>query len=169
MRGLLLSLIWLTIFCIAVRFLFRPIVTRLPTLRTIYHRRVPILTTAIILIFCFAALVLPGTRSLLGNTFDLVAPEDIVSSSMLFFLLRVMLVSLTACLLGSVVMFTYQLVRLYGPKRFYGQDVVNLNPNITPLRRLIFLSLIAGPVVFGAIYKSIASSTLRVTSISKVP
>jgi hypothetical protein len=89
MRALFFSLLWLAVFCVAVRVLFRPILASLPFLRKIYFLRVPILTTAIVWIFCLAALVMPGTKLLLGNTFDLVSgtfvvgPDlDIASSSM---------------------------------------------------------------------------------------
>ena len=79
------------------------------------------------------------------------------------------LISLCACLLGSVVLVTWRLVRLYGPVRFLDRDSVsifnqtspNVTPNIRPRHLMIFLPLIAVPIVLGAIYKSsIAPSAL---------
>jgi hypothetical protein len=181
MLDLLVSVSWLVIcllvFCLALWALFRPVAKLLPLLRCVYFLRFPILTIAGVWGFCLAALFLPGARSLLGNALDLMGSAlnigpglDIVSRPMFFFLfaVEVVFVSFSACLLGSVAMITWWLVRLYGRKRFFDDDSVNIDPNIKPRHLMIFLPLIALPVVASAIYRSIESSALPKTPIVEV-
>jgi len=111
----------------------------------------------------------------LGNAFDLigdrvdVGPEPIIGhKTTIYFAIKVVFVSLSACLLGATVMVTWRLVRLYGPRRFLNEDSLNIAPNIKPWHLVVFLSLIAAPVVPSAIYKSIESSTLSETPLSDV-
>jgi hypothetical protein len=143
-------------------------------LRDLYLLRVPTLTVVSVWGFCLAAAFLPGARSLLSNAFDLMGGAfdmgpglDISWATMLYFMVSVGLVSLSACLLGSVVMVTWRLVRLYGPRRFLDLDPARFNPNIELRHLAIFLPLIAVPVVALALYKSIASSALPETSASE--
>jgi len=180
MLDLLVSVVWLVIcllvfclaLCLALWVLFRPEERLLPFLRRVYFLRIPILTLAGVWSFCLAALILPGTRSLLGNAFDLMGSAlnldpgpDIVSRPTFFvqFAIEIAFVSFSACLLGSVVMVTWRLVRLYGPKRFFNDDSLNIDPNTRLQHLMIFLPLIALPVVAGALYRSIESSALPMT------
>lgn len=174
MWALIGSLLWFLLFSAAMWLLFRRMVASLPTWRDYYLLRVPILTVVSIWGLCLAAL-LPGTRTLLGNGFDLMGGAfdsgsglNILWASMRRFMVAVGLVSFSACLLGSVVMVTWRLVRLYGPKRFLDEDSANVKPNIEVRHLIIFLPLIAVPVVALALGKSIASSTLPETSASEV-
>jgi len=168
------SLLWFLVFSAVVWILFRWAGASLPRLRDLYLLRIPILTVASVWGFCLAAAFLPGARALLSNAFDLmggafdVGPGLGISwATMLFFMVSVNLVSLSACLLGSVVMVTWRLVRLYGPRRFLSQDPAKFNPNIELRHLTIFLPLIAVPVVTLALYKSVASSALPETSASE--
>jgi predicted acylesterase/phospholipase RssA len=108
----------------------------------VYLLRVPLLTVAGVIGFCFAALCI-GARALLGNAFDIGGAWGI------FF------VSLTAFLCSWVVMVTWRLVRLYGGERFLDTASFPIASDLRT-RDLIYFSPIALFVVIGAIWKSTA-------------
>ena len=162
--------------------LFRKAPNLLKRLLFAYLIRIPILTILGIWLFCIAALLLPGTRSLLGNAFDLMSDKvdvgqdpSIGLGTDFYFAIELAIVSFFACLLGATAMVTRHLVRLYGRDRFSTStklyptgDSASIGPNIT-LKYLLFYQLVtAGPVVVSVLYKSIASSTLQETPLHDV-
>ena len=181
--ALILSLMsmFLVIVLIAL-WLFRKAPSLLTQLRVAYLIRIPILTILGIWFFCIAALLLPGTRSLLGNAFDLigddvdVGPEPTIGlGTSLYFAIKLAFVSFAACLLGATAMVTRHLVRLYGQERFsmftessVGSSSVAIDPDIEHKHLRFYLLVIAGPVLFSAFYKSIVSSTLQETPLFDV-
>jgi hypothetical protein len=122
----------------------------------IYLVRVPLLTALTIVGFCAAAFF-TDARLLLGNIFD------IGSFYGIFF------AAWTAFLAASVVMVTWRVIRLYGAERFFNyaaerrlDDVpLQTSPNVRWRHLLLYGTLIALPVVVGAIYKSEAVSTIQ--------
>jgi hypothetical protein len=154
------SVLWLLLLLVLL-LSFRWILERLPSLGDLYFLRIPILTVAAVWSFCLAALFLPSARLLLGNAFDLDPALDVGWLSILLFAKDVFLVSLSACLLGSVVMVTWRLVQLYAPMRLADEPSINIDPNIKVRHIILFLSLTSLPVIFSVIYKSsIAPSAL---------
>jgi hypothetical protein len=100
----------------------------------------------------------------MGNTVEVSPVSDIDLMTMFFFAINVVLVSLSACLLGSVVMITWWLVRLYGPIRFFNNPSMNIDPNVKAKYLTVSLLLTAPPVVFSAIYRSVRSTALSTTT-----
>lgn len=117
-----------------------------------YLLRVPLLTALAIVGLCAGA-YLSGTRSLLGNIFDIDWTWGI------FF------VSWSAFLAGLVVMTTSRLVLLYGPERFFDGSrqsldgawpfVVRCTSIVVPI---ILMLVVALPVIKGALDKSTLST-----------
>src|SRR5215210_4836587 len=109
-------------------------------LQYVYRLRVPLLTGLGIICFCLFAFVTPA-RLLLGNAFDVESRWGI------FF------VSMTAFTAAWVVMVTWRLVRLYGAERFLGSASLPIPANLR-IRDPVYYSVIALPVVIGALWKS---------------
>lgn len=122
----------------------------------IYLVRVPLLTAFGIVGFCVAAFF-SDTRLLLGNIFDIGS------------LWGIFFVAWTAFLSASVVMVTWRVIRLYEAERFFNyaaerrlDDVsLRISPNVRWRHLLLYGTLIALPVVLGAIYKSEVLSTAQ--------
>lgn len=109
-------------------------------LQYVYLLRVPLLIAVSIVCICLFAFITPA-RLVLGNTFD------VESSWGIFF------ISLTAFIAAWVVMVTWRLIRLYGATRYLGGASLRIPANLR-IRDPIYYSVIAFPVVIGAIWKT---------------